>query len=327
MTAIETEGTTTADFRSIPIVDISPLRGADAAARAACGRAIDAACRNVGFFYARGHGVDSAVLSGVFAAARAFFALPEVEKMRVAMKASPLFRGYFPLGGEVTDPAVGGDVKEGFDMALDLSPDDPDVRAGKPLHGPNQWPAGPAGFRDALTRYYDALADLGRLISRGLALGLRLPESFFAANLDRPTAILRVLHYPPQDAPIGPPGCGAHSDYGYLTILAQDEVGGLQVQNRAGEWIDAPPVPGTFVCNLGEMMGQWTNDQYPATRHRVINLSGRERYSVPFFFHPNFDVEVSCLPSCQGPGNPPRHAPVMSGDYVLKRLTESYIKL
>ncbi|HTZ79861.1 MAG TPA: 2-oxoglutarate and iron-dependent oxygenase domain-containing protein [Stellaceae bacterium] len=326
MTAIGAKARTEADFHSIPIVDISALRDGDTARRAACGRAIDAACRNVGFFYAKGHGVDPAVLSGVFAAARAFFARPEAEKLQVHMKASPLFRGYFPLGGEITDPAVGGDVKEGFDIALDLPPDDPDVRAGKPLHGPNQWPAG-AEFRTALTRYYDALSELGRLISRGLALGLRLPEMFFAANLDRPTAILRILHYPPQDAPIGPPGCGAHSDYGYLTILAQDEVGGLQVQNRAGEWIDAPPIAGTFVCNLGEMMGQWTNDQYPATKHRVINLSGCERYSVPFFFHPNFDVEVRCLPSCHGPGNPPRYAPVTSGEYVLRRLSESYVKL
>ena len=214
-------------------------------------------------------------------------------------------------------------------MALELSPDDPDVRAGKPLHGPNQWPAAPAAFRPAMQRYYARLVELGKLLSTGFALALDLPEDFLIAKVNRPTAILRVLHYPPQkpQSPTDGMGCGAHSDYGYLTILAQDSVGGLQVLNRAGAWIDVPPVPGSFVCNIGELMSQWTNDAYTATKHRVVNLTGRERYSIPFFFHPNYDVEISCLPSCHGAGNPPRYAPVRSGDYIYKRLAESYLKV
>jgi isopenicillin N synthase-like dioxygenase len=147
--------------------------------------------------------------------------------------------------------------------------------------------------------------------------------------MQRPTAILRLLRYPPNPRAAamtdGQLGCGAHSDYGYLTILAQDEVGGLQVQNRAGKWIDARPVPGAYVCNIGDMMAQWTNDRFAATQHRVISSPDRERYSIPFFFHPDFDTEVACLPSCQSADNPPRYAPTTTGAHILQRLQEAYV--
>ena len=321
-----------AAFTEIPIVDIAGLFSADAAARRACGHAIGAACRDVGFFYAVGHGVDEALRGEVFAAARRFFDLPTQEKMAVAMAKSRNFRGYLPLDGEVTDPLVGADPKEGFDIARELPWDDPDVIAAKPLLGPNQWPSRPRGFRDVLTRYYDSLTGLGRALSRGFALALDLDEDFFAQSMRRPTAILRLLRYPAQDeskimrdADGDPLGCGAHSDYGYLTILAQDAVGGLQVQNRAGRWVDARPVAGAYVCNIGEMMAQWTNDRFAATKHRVLSAPGRERFSVPFFFHPDYDTVLDCLPSCHSPSEPPRYAPTTSGRYLLKRLSESYV--
>jgi isopenicillin N synthase-like dioxygenase len=318
-------------FTEIPVIDVSCLFAPDPAARLACGKAIGAACRDVGFFYAVGHGVDEALRAEVFAIGREFFALPEAEKMAVAMANSPNFRGYFPLDGEITDPVLGADPKEGFDIAREIPWDDPDVIAAKPLLGPNQWPSRPAGFRPLVSRYYDSLTDLGRAISRGFALALDLPEDFFAGRMARPTAILRLLHYPAQanaklmlDANGDPLGCGAHSDYGYLTILAQDDVGGLQVQNRAGRWVDAKPVAGAHVCNIGEMMAQWTNDRFAATKHRVISRPGIERFSIPFFFHPDYDTEIACLPSCQSRDEPPRYAPTTSGKYLLQRLSESY---
>jgi isopenicillin N synthase-like dioxygenase len=314
---------------SIPMISVEALRGSDARGRQACGQAIDRACRDVGFFYVVNHGVDADLIGDTFAVAREFFGRPASEKMQIEMARSPLFRGYFPLGGEITDPAIGGDAKEGFDIALELPPDDPDVRAGKPLHGANQWPAMPPRFRAVLLRYYERLASLGSLLSTGFALALDLPADFFAAKVNRPTAILRVLHYPPPPPRAGTDaqGCAAHSDYGYVTILAQDDVGGLQIQTRAGEWLDVAPIAGAFVCNIGELMSRWTNDTYAATKHRVISASDRERYSIPFFFHPNYDVEIACLPSCQGPGKPPRYAPVRSGDYVLERQINAYAKV
>jgi isopenicillin N synthase-like dioxygenase len=318
-----------AAFTEIPVIDIAGLFSADAAARRDCGRAIGAACRDVGFFYVVNHGIAQPRIEEVFAAARRFFALPETEKMAVALARSPFMRGYFPLEGEVLDPALGADYKEGFDMALDLPLDDPAVVARKPLHGPNQWPARPAEFRRVVQGYFDDLVELGRALSRGFALSLDLPEDFFTRRMRRPTAILRLLRYPPnpQAAAMAQaqPGCGAHSDYGYLTILAQDAVGGLQVQNRAGKWIDARPVPGAYVCNIGDMMAQWTNDRFAATQHRVVSSPDRERFSIPFFFHPDFDTEVACLPSCQSADNPPRYAPTTTGAHIMRRLQEAYV--
>jgi isopenicillin N synthase-like dioxygenase len=313
---------------SIPMIDVRVLRGNDASARQACGRAIDRACRDIGFFYVVGHDLDQDLVSETFAVSREFFGRPMPEKMQIEMARSPLYRGYFPVGGEITNPKAGGDAKEGFDMALELPADDPDVRAGKPLHGANQWPVAPARFRSVLLRYYEQLSELGSMLSTGFALALDLPADFFVTKVNRPTAILRVLHYPPQRqrTEFDAFGCGAHSDYGYLTILAQDDVGGLQLQDRAGEWLDVTPIAGSFICNIGELMSRWTNDRYAATKHRVVSASGRDRYSIPFFFHPNYDVRISCLPSCQGAGNPARYAPVTSGDYVLERLTGAYAK-
>lgn len=316
-------------FTEIPIIDISGLFAADEAARLACGREIGLACRDVGFFYVVNHGIAQARIDEVFAVARRFFALPEAEKMAVALAHSPFMRGYFPLEGEILDPALGADYKEGFDMALDLPLDDPAVVARKPLHGPNQWPARPPEFRRIVQRYFDDLIALGRSLSRGFALSLDLPEEFFVRRMQRPTAILRLLRYPPNPLAAAmakaQPGCGAHSDYGYLTILAQDEVGGLQVRNRAGKWIDAKPVPGAYVCNIGDMMAQWTNDRFAATQHRVVSSPDRERYSIPFFFHPDFDTEVACLPSCQSADNPPRYPPTTTGAHILQRLREAYV--
>jgi isopenicillin N synthase-like dioxygenase len=318
-----------AAFTEIPLIDISALFGADPAARLACGREIGRACRDVGFFYIVNHGIAHARIDEVFAVAQRFFALPGAEKMTIALARSPFMRGYFPIEGEVLDPALGGDYKEGFDMALDLPLDHPAVVVRKPLHGPNQWPARPPEFRPIVQRYFDDLIALGRTVSRGFALALDLAEDFFTRRMQHPTAILRLLRYPPNPQAAAlektQPGCGAHSDYGYLTILAQDQVGGLQVQNRAGKWIDAKPVPGAYVCNIGDMMAQWTNDRFAATQHRVVSSPDRERYSIPFFFHPDFDTEVACLPSCQSADNPPRYAPTTTGAHIVRRLQEAYV--
>lgn len=313
-------------FTEIPVIDLSALLdGSDPAGVAA---RIGRAAEEVGFLYVTGHGVPPALVERAFAAAKRFFALSEEQKLALHISRSPLHRGYFPLFEENTDPALTADLKEGFDLARDLPADDPEVRAGKPLHGPNLWPDEDLvpGFRAAVEDYFAALRRLAEQLMRGFALALALPPDWFADKIDRPLAQLRLLHYPPQGGHITARtlGCGAHSDYGCLTILAQDAVGGLQLLNAAGEWVDAPPLPGSFVVNLGDQMARWTNGRFAATRHRVINASGRERYSLPFFFDPNYDTLVEVLPACLAPGEAPRFAPVLAGDYLISRYDETF---
>ncbi len=311
-------------FDRVPVIDVGPL--VDGSDPMAVADEIGRACRDVGFLYVRNHGVEARLVESVFADAKRFFDLPLDAKMAVHINKSPCHRGYFPLFEENTDPDLTADYKEGFDTALDLPADDPDVLAGVPLYGPNQWPDDLPGFRETVTGYWDEMARLARLLLRGFALSLDIDEDFFVDKVDKPMAQVRLLHYPPQGGLIEEEtlGCGAHSDYGCLTILAQDENGGLQLQNSAGDWISAPPVPGAFVVNIGDQMARWTNGLFAATRHRVINASGRERYSIPFFFDPNFHTLVECLETCQGPDNPPRYPPVLAGDYLLSRFNDTF---
>jgi isopenicillin N synthase-like dioxygenase len=307
----------------IPIIDISPLSRPDEQSCAAVAAEIGRACRGVGFFYAVGHGVPRALTERIFAVAAEFFARPLAEKMAVALTRDSGFRGYFPVDGEVTDPAVGADPKEGFDIAGDIVSDLP---AAAPFRAANRWPAYPAELRSVLTEYHAAMCEVGRTISGGFALSLGLKQGFFADKLDQPTAILRLLHYPPIPASalpgeLPPNGCGAHSDYGYLTMLAQDRQGGLQVQTRDGAWIDAPPIDGALVCNIGEMMALWTDGVFRATPHRVVRLRAESRYSIPFFFHPNPDVEIGRLSDGPQSADPL----VTSGEYLLSRLLGAYV--
>lgn len=312
------------DSGEIPLIDMSPLiAGTD---KLSVAREIGRACHEVGFFYIVGHGLEAGLIESAFAQARRFFDLPAAAKEAVHIARSPQHRGYFPLFEENTDPERTADLKEGFDLARDLGPQDPQVLAGLPLHGPNHWPAGLPGFQEALMAYFDRLCGLSHMLLEGFALSLDLAEDFFSDKIDRPLAQLRLLRYPPQQGYIEEDtlGCGAHSDYGCLTILAQDDVAGLQIRTRDGRWIEAPPIPGSFVINTGDQMARWTNGRYPATLHRVINQSGCVRHSRPFFFDPNYEAEIACLESCLEPGQIPRHTPVIAGEYLASRYNDTF---
>ena len=309
---------------AIPVIDLGPfLDGSD---RRGVASQIGAACRGSGFLYLCNHGVPAELVAATMAQAQRFFALPEQQKMAVHIERSPSHRGYFPVFAENTDPTQHADLKEGFDLGLDLPPDAPASLRAKPLHGNNQWPADLPGFRDTVEAYYAAMLVLADRLMQAMALSLDLDADYFRPMIDRPLAGLRLLHYPPQSAAPMPSavGCGAHTDYGCLTILAQDGVGGLQVRNAAGEWVMAPPMPGAFIVNLGDQMARWTNDRFAATPHRVINLSGRERYSIPFFFDPNYDAVISCLDTCRAPGEPPKYPDVVAGEYLMSRLDATF---
>ena len=306
------------------MVDLAGLTGGTRAADVAA--SLRHAAETVGFLYVTVHGVPDDLVAAMFAESQAFFDRPLDEKMTEHIKNSPVHRGYFPLFEENTDPTLTADLKEGFDIGRDLGPDTPEVRRGLPLHGANQWPENAVSFRATAEQYFAAMRALATTVMRGFAIALDLPPDWFVDKTDRPLAQLRLLHYPPQTGHVESQtmGCGAHTDYGCLTILAQDSNGGLQVCNTAGEWIAAPPIPGAFVVNIGDQLARWTNGRFQATPHRVINISGRERYSIPFFFDPNWDAEINCLPNCVQPGTEPRFPPVLAGPYLQSRFDATF---
>jgi isopenicillin N synthase-like dioxygenase len=299
----------------IPVIDLG-------ASEIDIARAIGLACRNTGFFYVANHGVPDETQARLLDASAAFFALPEAEKNAVSIERSRHNRGYVALEGEALDPTRPGDAKEAFNMGRELAPDDPDLLAGKPFHGPNRWPARPEGFRDALIAYFDSMRALGQILHRAFARDLGLAPDFFAAKIDKPLATLRLLHYPPHPGEFdgGQYGAAPHTDYGNVTILWQDATGGLEVQARDGAWIAAPPIAGSFVCNIGDCLMRWSNDVYVSTPHRVVNRSGRARRSVAFFLDPNADAPVECLPL----GGPPRYPPTTGAEYLQERLDATY---
>jgi isopenicillin N synthase-like dioxygenase len=318
--------------RELPIIDVSPLI-ARSPGRKAVARALGEACREAGFFYVVGHGIDQGLQDRLEALSRRFFALDLATKMEIAMpKAGRAWRGFFPVGDELTSGKP--DLKEGLYFGSELGPDHPDVRAGLPLHGANQFPTSVPELRPVVLEYLRVMTELGHALMEGLALSLELDEAYFYDRYTAdPLVLFRIFNYPAPSTPAqlaSTWGVGEHTDYGVLTILKQDDSGGLEVKSSQA-WIAAPPVAGSFVCNIGDMLDRMTGGLYRSTPHRVRNASGRDRLSWPFFFDPNFHVEVGKLPL--PPGAAPRadaeerwdkadvHAFRGSyGDYVLRKV-------
>ncbi len=313
--------------RALPVIDLTASLQPDAGARALTAdltaARIDQACRQHGFFYISGHGIAQARIDDAYAASRAFFALPEDTKDRWHIRHSGIKRGFDPVGWQSLDPGRPHDLKESFYLGVDRPPHDPLVLAGTPNHGPNQWPDEPLvpGFRYAMEAYAAALDGLSRHLMGLLAIGLGLDARYFDTCLRDPMPVLRLLHYPPQPPalPDGQLGCGAHTDWGGITLLAQDAAGGLQVQADDGEWIDAPPIPGTLVVNLGDMMARWTNDRYRSTLHRVTQpQAARERYSMAWFFDVDYHTVVEPLAVCVNHAHPPRYDRTTAGEHLIE---------
>ena len=306
--------------KALPVIDLSAW-GDDERSLAAIAAPIGAACRDVGFFYLVNHGVGSELMTEAFALSKRFFALPVADKQRIAIETIGGNRGYSGLMHEALDPGQGPDMKEAFNVGFDLEPDDPELLAGKPFRALNAWPDLPR-FRETLLAYYDACAALGQRIHRAFSYDLGVETDYFAEKFDRPMATLRLLRYPASGGGERI-GAGAHTDYGNLTLLATDDVGGLEVRARVGDWIEAPAMPGAFVVNIGDCLMRWTNDVYVSTPHRVVNRSGRERYSIAFFFDPNPDAGVAAILSCVAKGERARYAPIQAADYLKFRLDAS----
>jgi isopenicillin N synthase-like dioxygenase len=278
---------------TIPIIDIGPLIDVREG-RHAVATEIGLACRECGFFYIIGHGIDEGLQQRLENLSRRFFAQDVETKMEIGMaRGGRAWRGYFPVGGELTSGQP--DLKEGVYFGAELGDDHPMARAGVPMHGPNLFPSNIPGFRETALEYMAAMTALGHVLMRGVALSLSLDESYFAERYTGdPLILFRIFNYPAQPAATGW-GVGKHTDYGLLTILKQDDLGGLQVKSQS-RWIEAHPIPGSFICNIGDMLDRLTGGLYRSTPHRVRNVSGRDRLSFPFFFDPNFNAEIEPLP-------------------------------
>lgn len=319
------------------MIDVAPLVGPAAEAeRERVARELRAACREWGFFTVVGHGVEAALGARLEALAREFFAQPEARKSALAMaRGGRAWRGYFPVGGELT--AGRPDAKEGLYFGAELGPDHPRVRSGTPLHGANLFPEIP-GFRETVLAWIEAMTGLGHALLAGLSRALGLPEGYFREHYTAdPLVLFRIFHYPPMPAAAGGAavyGVGEHTDYGVLTILKQDDAGGLEVHAR-GRWIGVAPVREAFVCNLGDMLERMTGGRFRSTPHRVQNRSGRGRLSFPFFFDPGWDRAMAPLPGCEAPedssparprwdGESPLAFDGRYGDYVLSRISRVF---
>jgi isopenicillin N synthase-like dioxygenase len=276
---------------ALPIIDIAPLvAGLGGTTEVEVARRIDEACREHGFFYVVGHGVAPELQERLDRLAREFFALAEEQKAEIAMsRGGRAWRGWFPVGGELTSGRP--DRKEGIYFGTELAADHPRVVEGVVLHGANLFPREPIELGATVLEYLAALTDVGHALARGVSLGLGHDPDWFRRTLTAdPVILFRIFHYPPDPAP-DEWGVGEHTDYGLLTLLLQDDNGGLQVRGPDG-WIDAPPVPGSFVCNLGDVLERMTGGRYRSTAHRVQNTSGAERLSFPFFFDPGWEAVI-----------------------------------
>lgn len=280
----------------LPIINVASLVQKDASNKEKTAREIGAACRDLGFFYATHHGIGEDTLAELNARSRSFFALPEAEKMQIAMeRGGRAWRGYFPVGGELTSGQP--DRKQGLYFGEELGADDVRVAAGLPLHGANQFPAQPPELKRAVLRFMEEATASAHAITEGVALSLGLDAQYFRHTYTaHPTLLFRIFEYPASPPGDESWGVGEHTDYGLLTLLAQDEHGGLQVKTRDG-WIEAPPIPGTLVVNIGDMLDRLTGGFYKSTPHRVRNVSGKSRLSFPFFFDPGWDAEIVPLPN------------------------------
>jgi isopenicillin N synthase-like dioxygenase len=307
----------------LPVIDLAASFSHDRQASLDTAHAIDAACRGNGFFYLIGHGVPLALMGHLFMLSRRFFQLPDRVKREWHIDRSTIRRGFDPIGWQSLEPGRPGDLKESFYLGVDRGPSDPLVRAGVPQQGPNQWPSEALvpGFQATTEAYAASMERLSRQLMGLIALALGLPRTHFEPTMTDPMPVLRLLHYPPQAAVAddGQIGCGAHTDWGALTLLAQDSAGGLQVQGKDGGWLDVPPIEGSLVVNLGDLMQRWTNDRYRSTLHRVINTaSGRDRWSMAYFFDIDYHAVVSALPGCTEPGQPARYTPITAGEHIVE---------
>jgi isopenicillin N synthase-like dioxygenase len=281
----------------VPVVDLAPARSGDPGARRKVADDIAAACGRIGFFYAMNHGIAQKDIDNIFQTAVDFHSLPLDAKMEVSVTKNQHFQGYLHGMTKGNDRGITENLQEAFQIRRPLAADDPDLLAGKPLHGLIPWPSAMPDLKPRMMVYYEKVNALGYELLELFELSLDLPKDRLRQFFNKDMNSLRLLHYPPQepDAPREFLGARAHTDTNAFTLLAQDANGGLEVRSKSGEWGAVPPIPGTLVINVGEILKVWTDGIFSSIAHRVINRSGRERYSIPFFMYPSFDALIAPL--------------------------------
>lgn len=305
----------------IPVIEVDSLLGGSTSQVLAVGEQMREAAQRIGFFYVRGHGIESRLIREVDAIARRFFAAPLEDKL--AVQPVDRHRGYLKMGEAKMYDKARPDLKESFIWGLDVGEDDPDYRAGNPMIGPNRWPQWLPEMRPLLNQYLDEAHGCARRLLRALALSLGAEEDAFIRRFNKPISRGTLVWYPPQpvDADARQYGVAPHTDYGVITLLHQDPVGGLQVATRRGEWVIAHPIPDTLVINSGDLMGRWSNDTFRSNPHRVINSSGRERLSIAVFVDPDYDTPIIPVTA---PDVAAKYPEVSCGEYILGRFDKSF---
>jgi isopenicillin N synthase-like dioxygenase len=313
----------------IPVIDFGAVFAGDEAALARVAAELRHACEAVGFFYAKHHGVPQALIDRAFAASRRFHALPLETKLGLKLNENNI--GYLPMsasvqGASTVHKATRPNQNESFFVSYDRGPEHPDVCAQKPLRGRNQWPPGLDDMRADMMAYFQALGAMCNRILPAFASALDMPPDFFTPYFaPEAHAVVRFLHYPPQDiTEENTFGQAPHTDNSFMTALARTDVPGLAVRLPSGEWFVPPHIPGTFLINLGNIMRRWSNDRFLSTPHGVINDSGTDRYSIAYFHSPNTDNFIEPLPSCTSADNPPHYERALYRDLVLDFYRANY---
>jgi isopenicillin N synthase-like dioxygenase len=313
----------------IPVIDYGPYFAGESGALQRLSQDVRHACENVGFFYALNHGVPQDIIDRGFAASRRFHALPLEAKLKVRLNQNNI--GYMPMNASVqaastVHKATKPNQNESFFISHDRAADHPDVLAGIPLRGRNQWPDGLPGLREDMNAYFQALSAMCERMLPAFAVALKMPAEFFTPYFANEChANLRFLHYPPQeDVSENTFGTAPHTDNSFMTALARTDVPGLAIRLPSGEWFPPPVIPGTFLVNLGNIMRRWSNNRFLSTPHGVINESGADRYSIAYFHSPNPDVTIDCLPSCVPAGSPPQYPSALYRDLVLEFYRKNY---
>ena len=315
------------EFSEIPVIDVEALFINDKESRSKLAKEFAHVYGTTGFGYITNHGIAPDLIKKVFAASHGFHALPQEQKMQIEL--NELHRGFIPINTSTDVNSKLAEVRrpnqsESFMMMREDSADSPDVLANAYLAGPNQWPD-LDGFRETVTSYHNALTDLGRRLMEVVTLSLGADTADIMPGFERPTTWLRLLYYPP--APTNDEslyGSAPHCDFGALTILAQDDIGGLQVQTPSGVWVDAPLIPDALMVNVGDILHRWSNGKLLSTPHRVINRSGKPRYSCPFFYDPNVATNIAPLASCITPKQPAAFESINFGDFLKAELAAGY---
>lgn len=312
---------------TLPIIDLSALRNSSLEKKQQLAEQVGAACRDYGFFYIKEHGIEEALQAELFESCGKLFGLPLDKKLNVDKRLSMANRGYEPLKNQTLEAGSPPDLKEGFYIGFDHDDSHPFVKSKRFNYGKNQWPTELPEVASVSSRYLNAMTPLAEELMSLIALSLQLSDDYFTEFCQDPSVTLRLLRYPPQ--PVKPllneKGCGAHTDFGGLTLLLQDQNGGLQVWSyKNNDWIDAPPIQGSYIVNLGDMIARWTNDNYRSTLHRVINKSGKERFSIPFFYTGHIDHKVSCIKTCLPIGESPKYVATTVEKYMIEMYQKTY---